>query len=324
MPASAVPRLSASWSRRSAAEREKAREAKVGTATGLPAVGISAAALRLLAELDPTPYCILDVRTKEAARAIPAPFQGLVNVPEAELRVALQMSQAAWQQRFGSAKQPSRRGHELLVFVAEQEAVEQRAVASATALGFTRCCFLAGGLVRLEAGIAKKPSHLINRDAVALLLAQSKLHRDGVAGGELDSEQGATLIDLRRHDERALYGFIPQSRHIPVDQWPGALALDEKAWVQRYHFPKVAKDDVIILQCRTSRRSTWAAQVAHDAGYSRCFVYKQGVYGWRLDPAVMSYDSYEEEEPPPTPREFEVEAVDWASAEQELAQLGLL
>jgi len=50
----------------------------------------------------------------------------------------------------------------------------------------------------------------INRDAAALLL-----HRSPAPGGGGDSGSSAAWLDLRRHDERTLYGSIPGSHHIP-------------------------------------------------------------------------------------------------------------
>ena len=50
----------------------------------------------------------------------------------------------------------------------------------------------------------------------------------------------------------------------------------------------------------------------------------QGVYGWRLHPAVQVYSSYEKGDPPPEPEAFDVERVDANAAMTDLAQLGLL
>lgn len=43
---------------------------------------------------------------------------------------------------------------------------------------------------------------------------------------------------------------------------------------------------------RTNVRAGWAAQLAQDSGLSRVLVLRQGVYGWRLDPAVKPYRGY--------------------------------
>jgi rhodanese-related sulfurtransferase len=79
-----------------------------------------------------------------------------------------------------------------------------------------------------------------------------------------------------------------------VDQWPRALSLDADAWEAVYHFPKLGRDDLVILACRTNRRSAWAAQVAEDVGLRKVFVLNNGTYGWRLDPGIEVYEGYKE------------------------------
>lgn len=73
-----------------------------------------------------------------------------------------------------------------------------------------------------------------------------------------------------------------------------------------------------------SRRAAWAAQLLAEQGFSSCYVYKDGVYGWHLDPAIKSYASYDPGDEPPEPETFEVEMVDLPAAIRELADLGLL
>lgn len=48
----------------------------------------------------------------------------------------------------------------------------------------------------------------INRDAAALLLSRS-------AASGADGGSGLTFLDVRRHDERTLYGSIPRAQHVP-------------------------------------------------------------------------------------------------------------
>lgn len=54
----------------------------------------------------------------------------------------------------------------------------------------------------------------INRDAAALLLSRSAATGDGGGGG-------LAFIDVRRHDERTLYGSIPRAQHVPGAAGPG-------------------------------------------------------------------------------------------------------
>ncbi len=65
----------------------------------------------------------------------------------------------------------------------------------------------------------------------------------------------------------------PPSR--AVDELPAALQLAPGAWQDKYHFPKPGPGTPVVMQCRTNRRASWAAQLAHDAGLGSVFVYKQ-------------------------------------------------
>jgi hypothetical protein len=74
---------------------------------------------------------------------------------------------------------------------------------------------------------------------------------------------------------------------------------------------------------RTNTRSGWAAQLAADSGLQHCLVLQQGVYGWRLDPAVKPYPGYKLQDAPPEAEAFQVEAVNAEQGLHELAQLGV-
>lgn len=74
---------------------------------------------------------------------------------------------------------------------------------------------------------------------------------------------------------------------------------------------------------RTNTRSGWAAQLAVDAGLQRCLVLRQGVCGWRLDPAVKPYRGYKLQGAPPEAEPFSVEPLNAEAGRHELAQLGI-
>lgn len=63
--------------------------------------------------------------------------------------------------------------------------------------------------------------------------------------------------------------------HCAVDELSAALQLGPAEWVERYRFPKPGAGSPVVLQCRTQRRSSWAAQLAADAGLHNVLVYKQ-------------------------------------------------
>ncbi|KAG0562048.1 hypothetical protein M758_9G127800 [Ceratodon purpureus] len=280
---------------------------------------LSPLAVKKLVELDPTPYLLIDVRYPDAPRLDPVLFENSINIPETEVRACLQLSVAEWKERF-PAKKPGR--EDLMVFLSSRGKRAQRVAAAAADLGYNGCCILKGGLqaLRSNSPVNVEGLRFMSRDALALLLHNKEAMLD-------EKNSGANtpwLIDLRRHDERVLYGHIKGSMHIRVEEWPKALAKDPAAYEKQYHAPKIGIDDVIILQCRSNRRASWAAYLAQDAGFKRCFVYKEGVYGWRLDPTVLPYDSYELGDVPPEPVEFDVERVNFEAAQSELKHLGLM
>jgi len=92
----------------------------------------------------------------------------------------------------------------------------------------------------------------------------------------------------------------------------------------RHRFPKPEPEDLVVMSCRTNTRAAWAAQLAQDAGLSRCVVYRQGVYGWRLDPAVKVYRGYKLFDAPPDLEAFTVEEADLDAGRAELQALVLV
>ncbi|KAL2631203.1 hypothetical protein R1flu_015889 [Riccia fluitans] len=314
---------------RSVLAKRRQRAEAVQKATELPYRAVdppgfsmlSPIAVKKMIQLDPVPHILVDVRFPSAVTDAPSPFEMAINIPEGELKAALQLSEAEWEERFPSTKKPER--SDIIVFLSTKGRRAQRAANVAADLGYSGCCVLNGGLEAYEENVRSsedQPLKFLSRDAVALLV-----HKNDRCGEVSEAAPPSVyLIDVRRHDERALYGHIKGSQHVPVEEMPKALSMDSGAWEKTYHFPKFDKEDTVIFQCRTCRRAAWAAQLAHDVGMERCFVYKEGVYGWRFDPSVLPYDSYEIGDAPPKPIDFEVEKVDPEAGRGELQRLGLL
>lgn len=252
---------------------------------------LTAFALKKLVDSHCTAHLLIDVRFPEFSNE-PSPFKNSINIPEAEIRTFFQLPEAERASRFPSARSLDR--SQLLVFLSTKGRRAQRAAITAAELGY-------------------------NGDAVAVLLQNKKQNSPGII-----AFPNPYLVDVRRYDERALYGHIYGSVHVPVNEWPKALAMEPLDWQRSYGHPKFGKEDLVILYCRTNNRSVWASQVSHDAGVKRCFVCEGGVVGWRLDPNVLSYDGYALGDPPPAPHRFEVEVVNYESAERELQQLQLI
>lgn len=65
--------------------------------------------------------------------------------------------------------------------------------------------------------------------------------------------------------------------HVPAHQLPMAFQMEPDSWEDTFHFPQPSNADWVIMQCRTNKRATWAAQLAADAGLTNCLIYKQVV-----------------------------------------------
>ena len=135
----------------------------------------------------------------------------------------------------------------------------------------------------------------IGRDALALL-------------GEYGTAQGAPLvlvIDVRRYDERALYGSIRGSVHLPAEALPRALLCTPEEWARTFHFRKPGADELVVVYGRRNERAAFAKQIFEDAGMQRVLVLADGVCGWRNGvgegEGAHAYDAYAEGEAPPEP-----------------------
>ncbi len=80
--------------------------------------------------------------------------------------------------------------------------------------GYQRTLVLEGCLNNFIFGLHSQPDlRYIDRDAVAVLLEEG-----GSNGGSYGHPLRVLLLDVRRSDERALYGAIKGSVHIPCEQ----------------------------------------------------------------------------------------------------------
>ena len=163
------------------------------------------------------------------------------------------------------------------------------------------------------------PGETLSRDALLLLM-------------EYGQAQGAplvTLVDVRRHDERALYGSIRGSVHLAAEQLPRALLMPPDDFLRAFHFRKPGPDDVVVVHSRRQERASYAKQLLGDAGLHRCLVLSEGVMGWRSGGGggedVRAYDAFGEGEPPPEPYPTEPPVeIDRPEAEAELMHKNVL
>ena len=230
----------------------------------------------------------------------------------------LRPGSSAWGERFSSPLPGTRH---TLVFLSSDGAAAGRCASIASNLGFMRCLVLDGGLEALGGGGSSRVPRFayISRHSVAMLL-----ERSGAGGAVLPGEDGMLVVDVRRHDERALYGSLPGSVHLPVEQLPRALTMTFEEWARACRFVKPGSEDTLVFYSRCERRARWAAQLAQDAGYDTCCVLRDGAVGWRFDGCVKAYDAYSESTPPPQPQPHDLEDPNFSAAEEELQRLGML
>lgn len=86
----------------------------------------------------------------------------------------------------------------------------------------------------------------------------------------------ATLVDVRSAEERKFVGQVPGSVHVA---WANGTALTRNPRFVRELEAKFKKDDVILLLCRSGKRSALAAEAAAKAGFTRVFNVLEGFEG---------------------------------------------
>lgn len=90
-------------------------------------------------------------------------------------------------------------------------------------------------------------------------------------------EQGkALLVDVRSAEERKFVGHVPGSLHVA---WATGTSLTRNPRFARELEAKTGKDAVILLLCRSGKRSVLAAEVATRAGLPHVFNVLEGFEG---------------------------------------------
>ncbi len=86
----------------------------------------------------------------------------------------------------------------------------------------------------------------------------------------------AVLVDVRTAEERKFVGVAPRSIHVA---WATGMAMVRNPHFVRDLEAKVRKSDVVLLLCRSGKRSAQAAQEAFDAGFTRVYNVLEGFEG---------------------------------------------
>ena len=86
----------------------------------------------------------------------------------------------------------------------------------------------------------------------------------------------ATLVDVRSAEERKFVGHVPGSVHVA---WANGTALTRNPRFVRELEAKVRKDEVVLLLCRSGKRSALAGEAATKAGFMNVFNVLEGFEG---------------------------------------------
>jgi rhodanese-related sulfurtransferase len=96
------------------------------------------------------------------------------------------------------------------------------------------------------------------------------------AAWQLAQSGQATLVDVRTAEERKFVGHVPGSQHVA---WATGTSLTRNPRFARELEAKVRKDEVVLLLCRSGKRSAAAAEVAAKAGFTQVFNVLEGFEG---------------------------------------------
>jgi rhodanese-related sulfurtransferase len=86
----------------------------------------------------------------------------------------------------------------------------------------------------------------------------------------------AVLVDVRSAEERKFVGQVPQGEHVV---WAIGTSLTRNPRFVRELEARVKKDDVVLLLCRSGKRSALAAEAATKAGFKHVFNVREGFEG---------------------------------------------
>jgi len=92
----------------------------------------------------------------------------------------------------------------------------------------------------------------------------------------LFSHSEATLVDVRSAEELKFVGHVPDSLHVA---WMTGISLTRNPRFVKELENRTGKDEIILLLCRSGKRSAAAAEAATRAGFSHVFNVDEGFEG---------------------------------------------
>jgi rhodanese-related sulfurtransferase len=111
-------------------------------------------------------------------------------------------------------------------------------------------------------------------------IAQGLPYAGGVSPPDawaLASSGQAVLVDVRSNEERTFVGHIPGSVHVP---WASGTALTRNPrFVRELEARLGGKNKLVLLLCRSGKRSALAAEAAAKAGMEFAFNVLEGFEG---------------------------------------------
>jgi len=125
----------------------------------------------------------------------------------------------------------------------------------------------------------ERAGHDVLDDARAKAAAISLPYAGGVSprdAWDLLRSGAAVLIDVRTAEERKFVGHVPDTLHVP---WASGTALTRNPRFVRELEQKARKDQVVLLLCRSGKRSVLAAEAATKAGFTNIFNILEGFEG---------------------------------------------
>jgi rhodanese-related sulfurtransferase len=136
----------------------------------------------------------------------------------------------------------------------------------------------------MTALLADTPEDILLENAIREARARQLPFAGSVAPVEawaLVESGRAVLVDVRSNEERRFVGHVPGSVHVP---WATGTALTRNPRFLRELEARVGKSDVLLLLCRSGKRSALAAEAATKIGFSAAFNVSEGFEG-ELDAA---------------------------------------
>lgn len=92
----------------------------------------------------------------------------------------------------------------------------------------------------------------------------------------LFSRGEAVIVDVRTAEERKFVGHVPETKHVA---WMTGLSLSRNPRFVKELESQAGKDEVILLLCRSGKRSAAAAEAAAKAGFKNVFNILEGFEG---------------------------------------------